>query len=66
MVYIESKSGTKYLVHKDNLRKQKAELLGDVVEKMYILKNHLNKIILDIGIQQEFIPSREVPTEWWS
>jgi predicted metal-dependent hydrolase len=41
VIYVESKSGTKFLVHKDNLKKEKAELLGEVVEKMYILKNHL-------------------------
>lgn len=41
IIYVESTSGTKFLVHKDNLKKEKANLLGDVVEKMYILKNHL-------------------------
>jgi predicted metal-dependent hydrolase len=41
IIYVESKSGTKYLVHKDNLKKEKAELMGEVVEKMYILKNYL-------------------------
>lgn len=41
VAYIESKSGTKFLVHKDNLKREKAELLGNVVEKMYQLKNYL-------------------------
>jgi hypothetical protein len=41
VIYVESKSGSKFLVHKDALKKEKAELLGDVVERMYILKNHL-------------------------
>jgi len=41
VIYMESKSGTKFLVHKDSLKKEKAELLGDIVERMSILKNHL-------------------------
>ena len=41
VIYVESKSGSKFLVHKDSLKKEKAELLGDIVERMYILKNHL-------------------------
>lgn len=41
VIYVESKSGSKFLVHKDGLKKEKAELLGDIVERMYILKNHL-------------------------
>ena len=40
-IYIESKTGTKFLVHKDNLQKEKAILLGDIVKELYILKNYL-------------------------
>jgi predicted metal-dependent hydrolase len=40
-IYVESKTGTKFLVYKDELKNEKAILLGDIVEKMYILKNHL-------------------------
>jgi len=40
-IYIESKTGTKFLVHKDNLQKEKAILLGDIVKDLYILKNYL-------------------------
>lgn len=41
VIYVESKSGSKFLVHKDSLKKEKAEMLGEIVEKMFILKNHL-------------------------
>jgi predicted metal-dependent hydrolase len=41
IIYVESKSGLKFLVHKDEYQKEKANLLGDVVEKMLKLKNHL-------------------------
>lgn len=41
IIYVESKSGTKFMVHKDMLKKEKASLLEEVVDKMYILKNHL-------------------------
>jgi predicted metal-dependent hydrolase len=41
IIYVESKSGTKFMVHKDVLKKEKVSLLEEVVDKMYILKNHL-------------------------
>lgn len=43
--YIEAKSGTKYLIHNDKFTKEKANLLSTIVEKMFILKNHLIKNI---------------------
>lgn len=43
VIYIESSTGTKFLVHKDNDKQQKANLLGQLVENLYLLKNHLIK-----------------------
>ncbi len=43
LVYVEANSGTKFLVQKDNYKQEKGKLLGDVVERMYKLKNHLVK-----------------------
>lgn len=43
LVYVEANSGTKFLVQKDNYKEQKGKLLGDVVERMYKLKNYLVK-----------------------
>lgn len=45
VVYIESNTGTKFLVHKDKDKIEKANLLGELVEKLYKLKNHLVKNI---------------------
>ena len=45
LVYVETNSGTKFLVHKDNLKNEKANLLGKIVENMFILKNHMIKNI---------------------
>lgn len=45
LIYVESNSGTKFLVHKDNLKNEKANLLGKIVENMFILKNHMVKNI---------------------
>lgn len=41
VVYVESSTGMKFLVHKDNMKKEKANLLGDIVENMLKLRNHL-------------------------
>ncbi len=43
VIYIESSTGTKFLVHKDKDKQQKANLLGQLVENLYSLKNHLVK-----------------------
>lgn len=43
VIYIESNTGTKFLVHKDNNKQEKANLLGQLVENLYTLKNHLVK-----------------------
>ena len=45
LIYVESKTGTKFMVQKDNLKKEKADLLGKIVENMFILKNHMFKNI---------------------
>ena len=45
IIYIKSKSGNNFLVHKDLNKKDKAELLEKVVENMFFLKNHLVKNI---------------------
>lgn len=43
VIYIESTTGTKFLVHKDNDKQEKANLLGQLVENLYSLKNHFVK-----------------------
>ncbi len=43
VIYIESSTGTKFLVHKDKDKQQKANLLGQLVENLYAIKNHLVK-----------------------
>ncbi len=40
-VYVEAQSGTKFLVHKDEFSDQKANLLSQISERMYKLKNYL-------------------------
>jgi len=41
IVYIEAKSGCKFLVHEDEFKNEKASLLCTIVENMFILKNYL-------------------------
>jgi len=43
LVYVETNSGTKFMVQKDNDKKNKGELLNQIVQRMYTLKNHLIK-----------------------
>ena len=43
VTYVESNTGTKFLVYKDQKKQEKANLLGQVVKNMFILKNHLVK-----------------------
>lgn len=45
LIYVESKSGTKFLVHKDKHKNEKANLLGRIVENIFLLKNHMVKNI---------------------
>jgi predicted metal-dependent hydrolase len=40
-IYIKANTGTKFLVHKDNNKQEKADLLGQLVKNLYILKNHM-------------------------
>ena len=44
-VSIESNTGTKFSVYDDVYKKEKANLLSDIVKNMYILKNYLIKNI---------------------
>jgi predicted metal-dependent hydrolase len=41
VIYIKANNGTKFLVHKDIKQQEKANLLGQLVQKLYILKNHM-------------------------
>ena len=43
VIYIESNSGMKFLIHKDTMVKDKTELFSIMVENMLKLKNHLVK-----------------------
>jgi predicted metal-dependent hydrolase len=43
VIYIESNTGTRFLVYKDSDKQEKANLLAHLVENLYILKNHLVK-----------------------
>jgi predicted metal-dependent hydrolase len=45
VVYVESSRGTKFLVHKDNFKKEKANLLASIVQNLFSLKNYLVKNI---------------------
>ena len=40
VIYIEANTGTKFLVHKDKNKQEKANLLGQLVQNLYILKNY--------------------------
>jgi len=55
LIYVESKTGTKFMVQKDNLKKEKADLLGKIVENMFILKNHMVKNINNFPIYEAYI-----------
>lgn len=43
VIYVESNSGMKFLIHKDTMMKDKTELFSIMVENMLKLKNHLVK-----------------------
>jgi hypothetical protein len=45
VIYIESNTGTKFLVHKDTDKQEKANILGQLVENLYKLKYHMEKNI---------------------
>jgi predicted metal-dependent hydrolase len=55
VIYIESSTGTKFLVHKDKDKQQKANLLGQLVENLYALKNHLVKNKSKFSEYQDYI-----------
>lgn len=54
VIYVEASSGAKFLVHKDNKKKEKADLLSKLVESMYKLRNHLIKNINDFPEYAEY------------
>jgi predicted metal-dependent hydrolase len=43
VIYVESNSGMKFLIHKDTMMKDKTALFSTMVENMLKLKNHLVK-----------------------
>lgn len=45
VIYIETNTGTKYLVTNDNMKQHAANLLSSIVENMFKLKNYLYKHI---------------------
>ena len=45
VIYIESKSGTKFLVNNDSMKEAASDLLSSIVENMFKLKNYLYKHI---------------------
>jgi hypothetical protein len=55
LIYVESNTGTKFMVQKDNLKKEKADLLGKIVENMFILKNHMVKNINNFNSFEPYI-----------
>lgn len=54
-IYIEANTGTKFLVHKDNKKQEKANLLGQLVQNLYILKNHLLSNIKNFPDFEQYI-----------
>ena len=59
VIYVETKSGTKFLVHKDNMTREKGELLSQIVQNMYILRNHLIKNKNNMKEYKEYIEQLE-------
>ena len=43
LVYVESNTGAKFLVHKDKDKREKANLLSEIVENLFKLKNYVIK-----------------------
>jgi predicted metal-dependent hydrolase len=41
VVYVQAKSGNRFLVHKDKFKNEKANLLDQITDNMFILKNHM-------------------------
>jgi hypothetical protein len=58
-IYIESKTGKNFMIHNDNYKEDKTKLLGDIVDKMYILKNHLVINIHKFPEYKEYIEQLE-------
>jgi len=55
VIYVKSKTGNKFLVHKDNFKNEKADLLEQITEKMFILKNHMTKNINNFPEYKNYI-----------
>lgn len=41
LMYVEAHTGTKFLVHKDSKTQEKANILGEIVQNLYKLRNYL-------------------------
>lgn len=59
VVYVESNSGMKFLLHKDDMMKDKTELFSIMVENMLRLKNHLVKNIDRFSQYKRYIEQLE-------
>ena len=55
VIYVETKSGTKYLVNNDNTKNEKSQLLSKIVENMYSLKKHMIKNINNFPEYKDYI-----------
>ncbi len=55
VVYVQSKSGTKFLVHKDKFKNIKADLLDEITQNMFILKNHMVKNVNEFPQYKTYI-----------
>ncbi len=55
VIYVETKSGVKYLVNNDNTKNEKSQLLSKIVENMYSLKNHMIKNINNFPEYKDYI-----------
>ena len=55
LTLVEANNNIKYMVYNDRRKKQSANLLSELVEKMYILKNHLITNKKDFPEYEEYI-----------
>jgi predicted metal-dependent hydrolase len=53
--YIKASSGGQFLIHKDNDKQLKADLLGKVVNNLYLLKDHMVFNIKKFPEHEEYI-----------
>jgi translation elongation factor EF-Ts len=55
LVYVESQTGTKFLVNNEPDKQLKSDIISKVVENMYKLKNHLVKNIEEFQDMEPYI-----------